>query len=145
MRKLKNKDVTFVEFIKQTCNIINIGDIECVNIGDVSKAYSQYKSISGQGKEIYIEESEIYELENFRYAFKGTDYENADLEFYHESLVNWGMNNLPNKKSRPKKINWVRTARGFMLRDRKDGKLILAQGIKKNNITTLADLAKKIN
>ena len=51
-------------------------------------------------------------------------YESADLEFYYESVKNWADSNGT------KKIDWGATARNFMLRDLKENKLKLKNGVK---------------
>tara|TARA_R110002020_G_scaffold244153_2_gene457689 strand:+ start:673 stop:1383 length:711 start_codon:yes stop_codon:yes gene_type:complete len=60
---------------------------------------------------------ELYIFDNFKENFIGSKYENADLEYYHEAVKNWA------DSSGAKKRDWAATARNFMLRDFKDGKL----------------------
>ena len=59
----------------------------------------------------------LYEFNNFKEKFKKTKYEHADLEFYFEAVKNWADSNGAEKR------DWAATARNFMLRDLKDGKL----------------------
>lgn len=73
-------------------------------------------------------ESYFYNFDNFEREFIGTDYEVADAKFYYESIRNWSAEGN-------KKIDWIATARNFMLRDVKDNKLKLKNGNTKNNDT----------
>ena len=57
--------------------------------------------------------------------FINSKYENADLEYYYEAVKNWADSNGAKKK------DWAATARGFMLRDLKDDKLKLKNGVAK--------------
>ena len=60
---------------------------------------------------------DLYLFINFKKQFVNTKYENADLEYYHECVKNWADSKGIKKK------DWAATARNFMLRDLKDGKL----------------------
>ena len=60
---------------------------------------------------------DLYLFINFKKQFLNTKYENADLEYYHECVKNWADSKGIKKK------DWAATARNFMLRDLKDGKL----------------------
>tara|TARA_Y100001970_G_scaffold280048_1_gene388401 strand:+ start:187 stop:912 length:726 start_codon:yes stop_codon:yes gene_type:complete len=66
----------------------------------------------------------LYDFINFEKCFLNSKYENADLEFYYESVKNWADSNGTKKK------DWGATARNFMLRDLKDNKLKLKNGVK---------------
>jgi hypothetical protein len=66
----------------------------------------------------------LYNFDNFKKSFINSKYENADLEFYHEAVMNWADSNGTKKK------DWAATARNFMLRDLKDNKLKLKNGVK---------------
>ena len=74
-------------------------------------------------------DSEFFVFEEFEKQFKGTDYEVADLRFYYENVKNWsaGVGN--------KKLDWIATARNFMLKDRQENKLILKNGNKQQSST----------
>ena len=71
-------------------------------------------------------QSEIAPLDAFRAAFAGTDYELADLPFYHELVASWR-----DKKTgeAPRRKDWVATAKRFMLNDARDNRLKLAPGV----------------
>ena len=69
-------------------------------------------------------ESPFFEFQKFESAFTGTDYEVADLRIYYESVKNWS------ESEGAKKLDWVATARNFMLRDLKENKLIYKNGQK---------------
>ena len=53
----------------------------------------------------------------FREAFTGTDYEHADLNYYHEVIYNWSLS------KGEKRTDWIATAKGWMLRDSKKNEL----------------------
>ena len=75
-----------------------------------------------QGKaEIVFAESEYADIEKFRQAFTGTNFEAAHLDFYYEAICNWR-----DKKTGepPRRKDWLSTARTFMLNDYKEGKLV---------------------
>jgi hypothetical protein len=59
----------------------------------------------------------LYKFENFKKYFIDSKYQNADLEYYHECVKNWADSKGIKKK------DWAATARNFMLRDLKEGKL----------------------
>lgn len=69
------------------------------------------------------------DLDTFAAAFLGTDYEYADLRYYHEVIRNWS------DSKNNKKIDWIATARSWMLRDKNDGKLQLRNGTKQSTTT----------
>ncbi len=75
----------------------------------------------------FFYESEIFDLEKFKTAFVKSKYEGCNLEFYHETINNWAKSKSPP----PKKNDWLATARNFMLRDFKEGKMVM-QNSKKN-------------
>lgn len=67
-------------------------------------------------KPILFSESEVSDLKVFQESFVGTEYEAFNLEYYYQSLLNWS------EAESKRKIDWVATARSWMLRDVKDGK-----------------------
>ena len=75
----------------------------------------------------------LYDFINFEKTFLNSKYENADLEFYYESVKNWADSNGTKKK------DWGATARNFMLRDLKDNKLRL-----KNGTRTITDEEREL-
>ena len=82
------------------------------------------KEVKGQKKqtaEILFTESDTYPLEKFTEAFSGeqSKYKMFNHEYYYEAVLSWAESN------RVKKINWIATARGFMLRDSRDKKAVL--------------------
>ena len=58
------------------------------------------------------------DIEIFKEKFIGTQYENANFNYYHEVINNWS------SAGGNKKIDWIATARGFMARDMKEGKFV---------------------
>lgn len=69
-----------------------------------------------KSKEILFSESDVAEFSEFEKRFSDSDYKLFDLRFYYEAVKNWS------ESKEAKKVNWVATARGFMLRDIQDGK-----------------------
>ncbi|WP_019949033.1 hypothetical protein [Hymenobacter aerophilus] len=80
--------------------------------------------------EVPFAESALATYENFAAAFAGTDYELADLRFYHAQVTNWRKNGEP-----PRRRDWKATATQFMLNDAHDNRLKLAPGPHANNAT----------
>ena len=69
-------------------------------------------------------DSIFFIFDEFEKEFNGTDYELADLRFYYENVKNWSAG------GGNKKIDWIATARNFMLKDKQENKLILKNGNK---------------
>jgi uncharacterized protein YdaU (DUF1376 family) len=76
------------------------------------------------GKNHLFSESQFVDFEKFEAEFKGTDYEYCDLKIYYENVKSWSAG------KGMKRIDWIATARTFMLGDKKQGKLILKNGTK---------------
>ena len=71
--------------------------------------------------EVLFADSELAPIEAFIVAFAGTDYELANLRYYHELVANWRQHGEP-----PRRRDWLATSKKFMLNDMQDGKLKLA-------------------
>ena len=71
--------------------------------------------------EVLFADSELAPIEAFIAAFAGTDYELANLRYYHELVANWRQHGEP-----PRRRDWLATSKKFMLNDMQDGKLKLA-------------------
>ena len=78
--------------------------------------------------------SPYFDIQEFKAKFEGTDYEAADLDYYYESIKNWSESKGAMKK------DWIATARSFMLRDRKDNKLITKKDDKNGLSQTTIDI-----
>jgi hypothetical protein len=63
--------------------------------------------------------SEFYDFNLFESQFTGTEYEKCDLRTYHQKVSDWSASGAN------KKVDWIATARNFMLSDKEKGKLIL--------------------
>jgi hypothetical protein len=82
-------------------------------------------------RDLFFDESEIFNKEVFREKLKGNQYESANIDFYHESINNWS------HSKNEKKIDWIAAAKNWMLRDMKDGKFVTNdQNLSKNGTTT---------
>jgi hypothetical protein len=62
---------------------------------------------------------DFYDFDKFRASFQNTDYEVYNIRYYYESVLNWS------QSKGAKKLDWIATARNFMIRDAKDGKAVL--------------------
>ncbi|NVO30251.1 hypothetical protein [Hymenobacter lapidiphilus] len=83
------------------------------------------KASSRQRKpEVPFADSELATYEQFAAAFAGTDYELADLRFYHEKVRNWRQ-----QGEEPRRRDWKATATQFFLNDAQDNRLKLAPGV----------------
>ena len=78
--------------------------------------------------ELPFSQSPIATLEAFAQAFQGTDYELADLSYYHQRVATWRdkKTGLP-----PTRKDWVATATNFMLNDISDNRLKLAPNVQR--------------
>ena len=80
----------------------------------------------GPAPDLPFAQSEIAPLDAFRATFAGTDYELADLAFYHELVASWRDKTTGEA---PRRKDWVATAKRFMLNDARDNRLKLAPGV----------------
>jgi hypothetical protein len=78
--------------------------------------------------------SEVAELDKFKAAFTGTEYEICDLEYYFEAVRTWAYD-----KSIQKRNDWKATARNFMLKDKRDGRMVTMNG-NRNGADTLKSM-----
>ena len=94
----------------------------------ISENVTHYKSVRNTPKEKkskvkesklkLFNETEFLDIEIFSKKFIGTQYENANFNYYHEVINNWS------SAGGNKKVDWIATARGFMARDMKEGKFV---------------------
>ncbi|TGD81721.1 hypothetical protein [Hymenobacter wooponensis] len=75
----------------------------------------------GGRPEVLFAESELADPEAFIAAFAGTDFELANLRFYHQKVANWRKDGEP-----PRRRDWKATAKNFMLNDIERNALVLA-------------------
>jgi hypothetical protein len=68
--------------------------------------------------DLLFSESPYADKALFRQAFAGTDYELANLDYYHEVINNWSQSKAARKK------DWIATAKNWMLNDYREGKLL---------------------
>ena len=68
--------------------------------------------------------SEIADYERFVAAFADTDYEVADLRYYHEKIASWRQ-----KGEVPLRCDWLATSKIFIKNDADENRLKLAPGI----------------
>lgn len=129
--ELKIQDISNLEKTKHGFDTL------CNGFGMVRKVEVEYELEDEKEKESKVEkpklhlfkDSEFYDFEKFKTQFVNTDYEKADLKYYHESVMNWSAS------KGEKKIDWIATARGFMSRDKKEDKLQLKKTEKLQSIS----------
>jgi hypothetical protein len=68
-------------------------------------------------------ESKFFDFNLFEKEFEGTEYEKCDLRIYYQKVRDWSAS------GGKKKIDWIATARNFMLTDKEKGKQILKKFI----------------
>jgi hypothetical protein len=85
-------------------------------------AAGRKKKVAPKKKEasadLLFSESPYADKALFRQAFVGTDYESANLDYYHEVINNWSQSKAARKK------DWIATAKNWMLNDYREGKLL---------------------
>ena len=109
---------------------------DSVNDANAMQMHSKCNADAMQGKESKVKESKLKErkvkvskltlfsqtkyidIEIFKSAFIGTQYEEANFEYYHEVIKNWS------DSKGEKKIDWIATAKNWMAKDIKDGKFV---------------------
>jgi hypothetical protein len=69
-------------------------------------------------KQTLFSETEFLDIDKFKTAFIGSQYEEANFTYYHEVIKNWSDSNGE------KKLNWIATAKNWMARDLKEGKFV---------------------
>lgn len=67
---------------------------------------------------ILFRESEIFDKEIFSAALEKTHYETANIDYYHEIMLNWS------DSKQAKKVNWLAAAKNWMAKDMTEGKFI---------------------
>ena len=85
-------------------------------------AAKRKKKVAPKKKEasadLLFSESPYADKALFRQAFAGTDYESANLDYYHEVISNWSQSKAARKK------DWIAMAKNWMLNDYREGKLL---------------------
>lgn len=71
-----------------------------------------------QPKKILFRESEYFDKIKLSTALWGTQYETANIDYYHETILNWS------DSKGEKRLDWLATARTFMGGDMKEGKFV---------------------
>lgn len=96
---------------------------DCAGEAPKEKVAPKRKSPSrGGGRpEVLFADSELADPEAFIVAFAGTDFELANLRFYHQKVANWRKDGEP-----PRRRDWKATAKNFMLNDIERNALVLA-------------------
>ena len=112
---------------------ININDSISKNIND-----NKNKSVSIKSKPHLFSESPYFNFEEFEKQFEETDYAVANLKLYYESVKNWA------ESKGEKKLDWIATARNFMLRDLKENKLIYKDGTNQKQHAALDDRERRL-
>lgn len=69
-------------------------------------------------RQTLFSETQFLDIEIFKSAFIGTQYEEANFAYYHEVIKNWS------DSKGEKKLDWIATAKNWMAKDIKDGKFV---------------------
>lgn len=101
-----------------------------------NKNESKNKSVSKTQPHLFSE-SEFCDFGKFESAFIGTDYEVADLRLYFELVKNWS------ESKGAKKLDWIATARNFMLSDLKENKLKYKNGTTSKQQSAISDKERR--
>jgi hypothetical protein len=98
---------------------IGIGLGNGLGIGiDPGKVNAKGKIVNPKKMEHLFSESPFSDLETFKTQFEGTQYAEANFEYYHEVMNNWSESNGNKKK------DWIATAKNWMAGDMTKGKFI---------------------
>jgi hypothetical protein len=84
--------------------------------------------------ELPFAESALADFAQFEAAMAGTDYELADLRYYHEKIKNWRQKGEP-----PLRKDWLATSKQFFLNDVRENCLRLAPGVQRYDATSHAE------
>jgi hypothetical protein len=84
--------------------------------------------------DIAFADSELADFAHFEAALAGTDYELADLRYYHEKIKNWRQKGEP-----PLRKDWLATSKQFFLNDVRENCLKLAAGVQRYDATGHAE------
>ncbi len=99
-----------------------LGSGSTTSLGAEAPAAGRKKKVAPKKKEasadLLFSESPYADKALFRQAFAGTDYESANLDYYHEVISNWSQSKAARKK------DWIATAKNWMLNDYREGKLL---------------------
>jgi hypothetical protein len=102
------------------------------------KEIKDIKEIKGKDiKPHLFSESIYFDFALFEKEFENTDYAVADLRMYYESVKNWS------ESEGAKKLNWIATARNFIIGDLKQNKLIYKNGTTQSQKQSLDVKAKR--
>jgi hypothetical protein len=111
----KNEELEELEFLRK-----KIFELEnqktTLNNEEQPKKEKKVAAKKEKSSEILFSESDVAEFSEFENRFIGTDYEHFDLKFYFEAVSNWSLS------KGAKKVDWIATARNFMIGDTRDGK-----------------------
>jgi len=111
--------------INDDINAINV-DINSLNVDigtqmrvkESKEKKSRGEESKGKSPPHPFSESEIFDKKIFEQKIIGTQYESANVDWYHEQIKNWA------ESKDEKKINWLSAAKNWMANDLKDGKFI---------------------
>ncbi len=129
----KEEGLAEPELIKKSSRKSASNQSSCIRDAAANQAPSASSS-QARGKasapDLPFDQSEVAGLAAFCAALAGTDYELADLAFYHELVSSWR-----DKKTgeAPRRKDWVATAKRFMLNDARDNRLKLAPGFQQHS------------
>lgn len=83
---------------------------------DVNEIKDERRNLSIKERKILFSDSEYFEFDKFRVKIlEDEKYKDFNLQYYHEALKNWSAEGN-------RKLNWIATAKNWMLRDYKEKK-----------------------
>lgn len=93
------------------------------NVPGAKKPKKPKKAALDKPQNCLFVDSPVANFIDFRKEFNDSDYEqkNVDFQFYYERVKNWS------KSKSAMKVDWIATARNFMLSDAQEGKLKLVK------------------
>ena len=93
---------------------------DVIEIGDNARETRSPRGTSESKNCLFID-SRFADFDAFAEQFKGDDYAGVDIRYYYEAVKNWSASNGAKKK------DWIATAKNWMHRDHKEGKLVRIQ------------------
>lgn len=114
--------VIFTDSAKSTDTVKNGVSVKNIDNKDIYINNKKNREAQSTDEPLCLfKNSRFAEFEKFSEQFTGDDYAGVNLRHYYEAVKNWSA------AKRVKRNDWIATARGFMLRDFNEGKLVRVQ------------------
>jgi hypothetical protein len=95
------------------------GAIDKDKVRDMDKDKVKEKTRDKKSTDMLFKDSPEFDLTFLTQQFWGTQYQHANIAYYHEAALNWSDSGGKKKK------NWTATIRNFMLRDAREKCLVV--------------------